>query len=842
MQLRRKIDTQVHLDRLATRAGWAILWERLWPPLASLLTLCGGFLVVSFLGLWLEAPRWGRIAGLCLFALAGAGLLLPLLRLRWPSRHEQLARLDRDSGLPHRPATALTDTLANAGDDAGTQALWALHRKRMESAAALLHVETPSPRLVDRDRYALRAFALVSVVAAGFIAGPEKYARVLAAFDWRTQGALSQGYRLDAWVDPPAYTGKPPIVLNLRDQTAARNISAPINSIIIIRASDASNVRVEVQGALDVAKSEAKAQTGDADQRWNLKGDGKLVLKRFGSTLASFDLSAIPDRPPTITHKGEAQINARGSLTLGYLIDDDYGVTQAQAQFSKPIIAGRAFNGRSLVEPPKMPLALPSGAGGIGEAETTADLSEHPWAGARASVQLLARDEAGNEGLSESKEITLPQRPFVKPMARALVEQRRNLVLAPDTRQRVQAAIRALMIAPEDFSVSASIYLGLKSIDYRLRRARSDADLLSIADFMWEMALRIEDGGLSEAERELRAAQQDLRDALNRGAPDDEIKRLMDQMRQALNKFLNEMMQQAERNPEQGDRQQQDPNARTITPRDLQSMLDKLEEAMRNGQMADAQRMMEQLQRLLENLQNAQRQRGQPNQMSRDMNQALDELDQMTRDQQELRDNTFRNENRRAQRGQRQQGEPQQGEGEDGEDQAQSGEGQGQSLQQRQEALRRQLEELQRRMKGRGMQGEQGLSEAEQAMREAEGELGKGEQGRGKAVDAQGRALEGLRKGAQSLAQQMQQGEPGDEPGPGEGPNGQMQQGRRGNPDPLGRESHDRRDNSRSTYDPQGVPPAQRAQQVLEELRRRLSDPSRPREELEYLERLLKRY
>ena len=187
----------------------------------------------------------------------------------------------------------------------------------------------------------------------------------------------------------------------------------------------------------------------------------------------------------------------------------------------------------------------------------------------------------------------------------------------------------------------------------------------------------------------------------------------------------------------------------------------------------------------------------------------------MTRDQQELRDNTFRNE---------------------------GGEGEQQSQQQRQGDLRQRLEELQRRMKGMGMQGEQGLDDAEQAMREAEGELGKGEQGRGKAVDAQGRALEGLRKGAQSLAQQMQQGQPGEEPGEGQASNGPMREGRQGNPDPLGRESHDRRDNSRSTYDPLGVPAAQRAQQVLEELRRRLSDPSRPREELDYLERLLKRY
>ena len=83
----------------------------------------------------------------------------------------------------------------------------------------------------------------------------------------------------------------------------------------------------------------------------------------------------------------------------------------------------------------------------------------------------------------------------------------------------------------------------------------------------------------------------------------------------------------------------------------------------------------------------------------------------------------------------------------------------------------------------------------------------------------------------------------GEQAGPGNPPNGQPREGRQ-NADPLGRqrESHDRRDNNRQMYDPLGVPAAQRAQRVLEELRKRLGEQFRPREELDYLERLLKRY
>jgi len=628
-----------------------------------------------------------------------------------------------------------------------------------------------------------------------------------------------------------------------------------------VRSSQASNVSVEIEGGLEVAKADesaakAKAAATDTELRWTLKGDGKLVLKRFGSVISSFALTSVPDRAPVISLNGEARRNSRGSLTLGYKIEDDYGVTGAEANFARPVLAGKPVTGRTLAEAPKMGLALPAGSAGLGEAETTADLSEHPWAGANVTMTLSAKDEGGNQGLSDPVEITLPQRPFVKPLARALVEQRRNLVLAPDQKARVLASIKALMIAPDQFGVTAGIYLGFHNIANRLTRARKDPDLLGVADLMWEMALRIEDGGLSDAERDLRAAQQELRDALNRGAPEDEIRKLMDQMRAALDKFLNELAQQAQREGRDQDPQNRaDNNSRTITSQDLQSMLDRIEEMMRNGQVAEAQKMMEQLQKLLENLQSAQRQRG-ADPMAREMNKALDELDQMTRDQQELRDNTFRNEEKKQRRNQaqrqrdrnqqgQQQRQPgqqgQQGDQDEGDDDQDSAQNEGeQSLQQRQEALRQRLDQLQRRMKELGMKGDQNLEDAEGAMKEAEGELGKGQQGRGKAVDAQGRALESLRKGGQAMAQQMQPG-PGEEGGPGD-PNGSMRQGRAGNPDPLGRESHDKRDNSRALYDPLGAPAAQRAQKVLEELRRRLSDPARPRDELDYLERLLKRY
>jgi Domain of unknown function (DUF4175) len=127
------------------------------------------------------------------------------------------------------------------------------------------------------------------------------------------------------------------------------------------------------------------------------------------------------------------------------------------------------------------------------------------------------------------------------------------------------------------------------------------------------------------------------------------------------------------------------------------------------------------------------------------------------------------------------------------------------------------------------------LGEAGDAMGEAEGALGEGDaEG---AVDGQGRALEAMRKGAQGLAQQMQQSGMG--PGPGQpGRNGRARAEQ--NTDPLGRPLRGRDYGDDVTVKVPGEIDAQRARRILEELRKRFGESSRPQIELDYIERLLK--
>src|SRR5205085_2777943 len=166
----------------------------------------------------------------------------------------------------------------------------------------------------------------------------------------------------------------------------------------------------------------------------------------------TWTFNAIPDRAPTIALAKDPEPQARGALQLAYKVEDDYGVVAAQATFTRRAPAqAHGPAARPLYGPPDFALVLPQARTRNGVGQTTKDLSDHAWAGADVVMTLRARDEAGNEGASAPHEFQLPQRMFVKPLAKALIEQRRVLALDANAREQVLTALDALAIAPERF-------------------------------------------------------------------------------------------------------------------------------------------------------------------------------------------------------------------------------------------------------------------------------------------------------------------------------------------------------------------------------------------------------
>ena len=298
---------------------------------------------------------------------------------------------------------------------------------------------------------------------------------------------------------------------------------------------------------------------------------------------------------------------------------------------------------------------------------------------------------------------------------------------------------------------------------------------------------------------------------------------------------MRQLAEQSRNNPQQLVRPL-DPNTKVMRQQDFKNMLDRMERLAKSGDKDAARALLDQMQQMLENLQMAQ-----PGQGDGDMEQALNELGDVIRKQQQLRDKTYK------------QGQDSRGDrnrGQQGDQNSMNG------LRQDQQALRDRLGKLLDDLKKNGMtpnqRGEKGqpgpgddaqqdggdsLGDADSAMGDAGGQLGQGNAE--SAVDSQGRALEALRKGAQNLAQSMQPGE-GQDGGPGNKMGRQQNSGN--TTDPLGRPLSGREWSDDLTVKIPGEIDVQRVRRILEELRRRLADPARPQIELDYIERLLKDY
>ncbi|MGE0502452.1 MAG: TIGR02302 family protein [Rhizobiaceae bacterium] len=824
--------------------GLVMTLERLWPLVLPTVIVAALFLTVSWFGLFRAIPDAVRLVAAALFALGTIAALYPLRWFRRPRSVEIDRRIEQANVLIHNPIAVQTDRPSGRADSF-SDALWREHQRRMAARLGGLGADTPRTRIPERDPLGLRAaVALLAVAAFAFSFGPLG-GRVGDAFRAHA-GADVIPARIDAWVTPPTYTGRAPIFLTSDANRETALFTVPEGSDVALRItggaggeqllySETSGSVRDLGVAPTIESATPGAPAGAAQFSGKLITDGVLELRAGEETVRSWSFAVTQDRPPAIRFTGDPKRAVNGSLELAYEIEDDYGAASAKSVFA--LADPPAPGARPLYGPPEMPLSLPR-RGGIA-AKATRDLTEHVWAGVAVRLLLEAADAAGQTARSEAKSFLMPEKPFANPLAKALVEQRRILSLDANDTRRVLDLIDAITLRPEDTFDNPSHYLGIMTGRTKLRMAETDDELRAVADYLWEMALAIEEGGLTDAERRLRQAQEALQQALENGASNEEIERLMQELRQAMNEFLREFAERAQRDPNMA--QQMPEPGKEMRQSDLQRMLDEIERQAKEGNRDRAQELLSQLQDMMNNLQ-ADRQQGQQGEQNSEMRQQMDKLGEIMRRQQELMNETFRMD--QMQRGQRQRGADrgeQRGEGQEPGEGQQPGEG-GMTPEEFAEALRQlqegqgklesDLQALMEALEGLGIKPGQGFGEAGEAMGEAEGALGEGESDR--ATGEQGRALEALRRGAQDMMQQMQQAMEGDQGGGEEG--GRQQNSDR---DPLGRPRATTGPDFGDSVEVPDEIDVQRARQILEAIRRRLGNALSPQLERDYLERLL---
>lgn len=778
----------------------ALGWERLWPRLALLAAIVGAFLAVAWLGLLALLPAFVRLGIAGAFAAAALLALIHLLRTPWPRRSEAVARLDREAGLAHRPLGALADRPALADDAAGA-ALWRAHRERLLLRVSAVRAAPPSPRLDRADPHALRAAVLIAVFV-GYFATTDHLGPLAGAF--RLPASAAADIRVDVWVTPPAYTGEAPRALV---STAPDGLTLPPAPVVVPTGSElavrlagiaAPAATFAVAGHAPASLDGLAPSAGEAAYRLRLSTGGELRLTGSGMPDITLPIGVKPDLPPRIALAEQPAATARGALRLAYEVSDDYRVAAAAARFA----LDGPEDARPLVALPELPLVLPRR--GEARAVTSRDLTAHPLAGARVRLTLYARDDAGHNAETPPLDIDLPARPFVNPLAAAIVEQRRLLAEDAGRARDVAAAFETLGDLGAPFIGKAGELLGLRVARNRILIARDDDELRDVLDYLWQMALAIESGDLTSEEQRLAAAREALKAALEAGAPPEEIARLTEEMKAALGDYLRSKAEAAARNPGQLGELNRDPGGQSVTAADLQKLIDRIEELSRLGEHEAAAELLAQLDDILSGLQFAQPGAAAPRDPT------LDELADIIRRQQDLQNRTHKL-------------TP---DGYTGEEFAEDGTDRQtlDDLARQQSRLAGRLAELMGKLQ-QGADGGQSdaLAEAGRAMNDASGNLGQGDADA--AAGEQGAAIEALRRGARQMAR-------------GEGQGG-GQGARAGGTDPLGRPTGRRGPDFGDDTKIPGEIEVQRARKLLEELRRRYADPGRPPLELDYLRRLI---
>ena len=248
----------------------ALFWERLWPAAWPALCVVGIFAVLALFDLLPLLPGMVHAALLAAFAVAFLGALFWGWRRIFgpdslPDRIAARRRIERSSGLPHRPLAALADR-PSAPLDADAAALWEAHQQRMAAAARRLRIGWPVASWASRDPWGVRSILAILLLLAIIDAGPDWTDRVPRALSPNFQGGppgLATSF--DLYLTPPEYTGLAPQFLRAGD---SQTVQVPTGSTLL----------AQVHGGGSVPKLAIDGETRDfeAVDKQNFRAEATL--------------------------------------------------------------------------------------------------------------------------------------------------------------------------------------------------------------------------------------------------------------------------------------------------------------------------------------------------------------------------------------------------------------------------------------------------------------------------------------------------------------------------------------------------------------------------------------
>lgn len=793
IRLRLKMLRLAALLFMVTETILAVIW-----PL--LLWLC------TFFSLWLfQIPGiFGTFAEVLTAIVFIGGVFIfsyrAITNFKFPNISGTTHRIEEDSNLHHRPLSGLNDALANPENER-TKHLWSLWRNNLIPTLRLLRWPRLRPVLIKRDPYALRGLAIMAVIVAMVIAGPTWRARlhhglvpVMPSFmKTKTDDVV-------LWITPPAYTGQGQIVLKGKAAQNEKPVTVPEGSIIKARVNGwLGQPSLRFDQISFPMKELGKRSYGIENTAQEAK---TISIHQFFITRLSWPIAYVIDHPPTVTQKGEPQIQGKGEIKIPLTVKDDYGVETVTAHITldpsvtPPPIGTPVDDVRNITSPPNVEMDF----------TPQFDLAWHPWAGLKVLMDIEAKDHKGQTARIEDFQITLPERHFRHPLAKKLIDMRKRLIWAPqDAAMNIANDVLGIMVRPKLYQGDKIVFLSLRSIVTHLASDNSSAEVAKVVAHLWDTALRVEDGNFTMAQRELRNAQAALQNALRDPTTTPaQIAALIDNVRQAMAEYLQEIFREMQKQMADNGA---DPNMispesfmRTLNPDALAAMLDKMQAQALSGDRNAAQKMLSQMQNLMESLDPSSIQGKMPQDVQ-DMAEQINKMQEIIDSQKALLEKTRKLINDKSK--------------------------------DQQEDIRKNLNALMQDAAEKLGDIPEGMGKAELQMRDSSKALGDNQLEQ--SIPHQEQAIKDLSESQEQMSQKLGQ---------------RLQQMMMfsfgsGPTDPLGRPMGDGTDDGNGEGSKVKIPDQaerRKIQEILEQLRKKSSDLSRPDYELDYYRRLMRQF
>ena len=611
------------------------LWRSFWPALSVLFTFLG-LACLKFFDMFSNA---GHAALLLLFVAAFVAAGRFGTRFTLPRTGDVRRAIEKESDLRHRPLEAMKDTPVK-GQSVETMQLWNRYQERLRKLGIRLKISRPRPNVGARDPYYIR-FATLALLFIGLgVARHEAPFRIHQALtpdvkSWFTLGPVA----LDAWITPPDYTHQNPVFLATTQLGATPEkgaITVPENSILKVRLAGYSRPPKLVYDGVEHAFTQSQPKNFTLEMPITKSGELKITQWYFRQ-LGNWPVTVTNDLAPGIVVL-KTETTKRSKLKITYMAKDDYRIKSVSGTIAPTPELLKVFGTKTVDFDVPVPDSPDK------EMDYTTDLTSHPWAGSPVLLTLTASDDAGHESVSEVKQIVLPERAFTNPVAQRIIAARKKLIWYSDkvTQKLVITELADIASHPDNYKWDRITFLGLDVAVKRLVYDGKTEAVASLIPFLWDLAVRVEDGGVSLAGRELSDALQKLSDGLkDKTTSKEQLQQLRDNVNQKMREYVKNLANEMQQRMMEGKNQpQMSPELanKIMQQVDMQKLMDQLQAMDQGSEREQMERMAEYMKNSIDNMDMRkmdQMQKGQKESM-----QALEDLQKLIQRQQQLNDKT----------------------------------------------------------------------------------------------------------------------------------------------------------------------------------------------------------